>query len=44
MKLGRLGESGQEIPAVWQDERWVDVSAFGEDYDESFLKQTARNG
>jgi len=38
MKLGRLGEAGQEKPAVWQDDRWVDVSAFGEDYDESFFE------
>ncbi|MBX6381124.1 MAG: fumarylacetoacetate hydrolase family protein [Thermoflavifilum aggregans] len=38
MKLCRLGSAGNEKPAIWQDGRWLDVSAFGEDYDESFFE------
>lgn len=41
MKLGRIGAPGYEKPAIWQDGRWIDVSAFGEDYDEQFF---ATNG
>jgi len=38
MKLIRLGERGQETPGVLiTDGRRVDVSAFGEDYDEAFF-------
>jgi 2,4-diketo-3-deoxy-L-fuconate hydrolase len=38
MKLIRFGERGQETPGVLiTDGRRVDVSAFGEDYDEAFF-------
>ena len=39
MKLIRKGESGEESPGlVLDDEREVDVSEFGEDYDEVFFE------
>ena len=38
MKLIRFGAEGQEHPGIiTEDGRWLDVRAFGEDYDESFL-------
>src|SRR5690349_3063028 len=38
MKLIRFGENGREKPGViLSDGRRVDVSSFGEDYDESFF-------
>ena len=42
MKLIRKGEPYEESPGiVLPDGREVDVSSFGEDYDEVFLKQMA---
>jgi len=37
MKLCRFGEPGSEKPAVLEGEQRLDVSAFGEDYDERFF-------
>lgn len=38
MKLIRFGEAGQEKPGLQlEDETWVDVSNFGQDYDEDFF-------
>jgi 2-keto-4-pentenoate hydratase/2-oxohepta-3-ene-1,7-dioic acid hydratase in catechol pathway len=39
MKLIRFGEAGEEKPGViLPDGRWVDVSAFGQDFDEDFFR------
>ncbi|MEM7379833.1 MAG: fumarylacetoacetate hydrolase family protein [Bacteroidota bacterium] len=38
MKLIRFGENGTERPGIQiEDGTWLDVSAFGEDYDEKFF-------
>lgn len=37
MKLCRFGESGSEKPAVMAGDQRLDVSAFGEDFDEHFF-------
>ncbi|MGI4869900.1 MAG: fumarylacetoacetate hydrolase family protein [Janthinobacterium lividum] len=37
MKLIRYGQPGQEKPGVILDDRQLDASAFGEDYDERFF-------
>ena len=38
MKLIRFGETGSEKPGIiGQDDQWLDVSGFGEDYDEKFF-------
>ncbi len=42
MKLIRYGSAGKEKPGViLPDGRWVDVSAFGEDYDETFFENNS---
>src|SRR5258706_4452913 len=38
MKLLRFGESGKEKPGVLLNNEMVDVSSFGEDYDEHFFE------
>lgn len=44
MKLIRFGEAGNEKPGViLPDERWVDVSAFGQDFDEDFFRNNGLN-
>lgn len=38
MKLIRFGKAGSEKPGViLSDDKWVDVSAFGQDYDEDYF-------
>lgn len=38
MRLIRFGEKGKEKPGVWrEDGAWLDVTAFGSDYDEKFF-------
>lgn len=40
MKLIRFGKEGEEKPGVQlEDGTWIDITAFGEDYDENFLGQ-----
>ena len=44
MKLIRFGEVGNEKPGViLSDERWMDVSAFGQDFDEDFFRNNGLN-
>jgi len=38
MKLFRFGEPGQEKPGVMIEDNYLDVSAFGEDYNEAFFQ------
>jgi len=38
MKLFRFGPPGAEKPGLVSGERWLDVSAFGEDYGEAFFE------
>ena len=38
MKLFRFGEAGKETPGVMLNDAKLDVSAFGEDYDEAFFE------
>jgi 2,4-diketo-3-deoxy-L-fuconate hydrolase len=38
MKLFRFGPAGKEKPGVVVEEKWLDVSAFGEDYGEAFFE------
>ena len=38
MKLIRFGEVGNEKPGIQLDNGdWIDITAFGQDYDESFF-------
>lgn len=37
MKLCRWGQPGAELPGICEGERRIDVSAFGQDYDEEFF-------
>lgn len=38
MKLIRFGDTGKEKPGIQtEDGKWLDVSAFGQDYDEAFF-------
>ena len=38
MKLIRYGKSGQEKPGlILSNNKWIDVSGFGEDYNEHFF-------
>jgi len=41
MKLFRFGEVGNEKPGVILEEKWLDVSAYIQDYNEAFLKMMA---
>ena len=43
MKLFRFGEPGAEHPGVLRQEKKLDVSAFGEDYTETFLATDGMN-
>ena len=38
MKLIRFGKTGEEKPGIAMDDVLYDVSGFGEDYNENFLK------
>jgi len=38
MKLIRFGEPGNEKPGILRDDRYYDLSDFGEDYDERFFE------
>ena len=42
MKLIRYGQVGQEKKGVVIDSKKYDTSAFGEDYDEKFLRPTVQ--
>ncbi len=43
MRLIRFGEIGKELPGVQIDDKYYDVSGFGEDYNEQFFETNGLN-
>jgi 2,4-didehydro-3-deoxy-L-rhamnonate hydrolase len=43
MKLFRFGDIGQEKPGIIIDEKWLNISPYMQDYNESFFENNGGN-